>query len=81
MKSDKIPYIIQADLESLIKKIDGCVNNPENCSTIKISKQINCGYSMPAIWGFDEIEDKHTLYCGKDCVKRFCTSLRELTKK
>ena len=29
MKSDKMLYIIYADLESLIKKIDGCVNNPE----------------------------------------------------
>ena len=29
MKSDKIPYIIYADVESLINKIDGCANNPE----------------------------------------------------
>ena len=30
MKSDEIPYIIYADIESLIKKIDGCANNPKN---------------------------------------------------
>ena len=30
MKSDKMPYIIHADLESLINKIDRCANNPEN---------------------------------------------------
>ena len=29
MKSDKMAYIIYADLESLIKKIDGCKNNPD----------------------------------------------------
>ena len=29
MKSDKMPYIIYADIESLIKKIDRCANNPE----------------------------------------------------
>ena len=28
MKSDKMPYIIYADLESLIKKIDGSAGNP-----------------------------------------------------
>ena len=28
IKSDKIPYIIHTDIESLIKKIDGCTNNP-----------------------------------------------------
>ena len=36
MKSDKMPYIIYDDIESLIKKIDGCTNNPENSSTTKI---------------------------------------------
>ena len=28
MKSDKIPYIIYADIESLIRKIDECASNP-----------------------------------------------------
>ena len=28
-KSDKTPFIIYADLESLIKKIDKCKDNPE----------------------------------------------------
>ena len=32
-KSDKATYIIYADLECLIEKIDGCKNNPENVST------------------------------------------------
>ena len=29
MKSDKIPYIIYADIESLIKRIEECTNNQE----------------------------------------------------
>ena len=29
MKSDKIPYIIYADVKFLMKKIDSCKNNPE----------------------------------------------------
>ena len=35
MKSDKMPYISYADIESLIKKIDGCENNRENSSIKK----------------------------------------------
>ena len=35
---------------------------------------------MSTISGFDHIEDKHTLYHGKDCMKTFCTSLREHAK-
>ena len=65
MKSDKMPYIIYADTESLILKIDGCANNPEKHSISKIGEHIPCGCSMPTIWGFDHIEIKHTLYCGK----------------
>ena len=35
---------------------------------------------MSTIWGFDHTEDKHTLYCGKDCMKKFRNSLRKHTK-
>ena len=42
-KSDKIPHIIYADIESLIKKINGCANNPEKSSTIKIGEHIPSG--------------------------------------
>ena len=29
---------------------------------------------------FDNIENKHALYYGEDCMKKFCTSLREHAK-
>ena len=35
---------------------------------------------MLTIWGFDYIENKHTLYPGKYCMKKFCDSLREHAK-
>ena len=60
MKSDKIPYIIYADIEFFIRKIDGCANNPEECSTMKIGEHIPCRYSILTIWEFNHIEDKHT---------------------
>ena len=50
MKSDKISYIIYGDIESLIKKIDGCLSNPENNSTIP------CEYSMSTILAFHSTE-------------------------
>ena len=79
MKSDKMSCIIYADIKSLIKKIDGCANNPENPSTTKIGEHIPCGYPMSNIWDFDSIENKHTLCREKDCMKKFCTSLRKHT--
>ena len=38
MKSDKMPYIIYANIKSLVKKIDGCANNPEKPSTKNIMR-------------------------------------------
>ena len=35
---------------------------------------------MSQIWAFDHIENKHTLYCRKDCMKKFCEPLRGHTK-
>ena len=47
IKSDKMPYIIYDDIESLIiRKIDWCANNPEKPSTTKINEHIHCRYSM-----------------------------------
>ena len=57
-------YIIYADIESLIKKINGCANNPEKSSTTKLGEHIPCGYSMSTIRAFDNIENKHTLHRG-----------------
>ena len=77
LEKDKM---LESDTESLIKRVDGCANNPENSSTTKIVEPIPCGYSLSTIWTFDNIENKHTLYCGEDCMKRFCETLREHAK-
>ena len=45
-KSGKTTSIICADLESLIKKLDGSKNNLEKSSTTKLGEHIPCGYPM-----------------------------------
>ena len=73
--SDKAPFIIYADLECIIEKIDGCKNNPENSSTTKVSKHISSGFYMSTISSFRSIENEHDVYRGKDCIKIFCEFL------
>ena len=43
IKSGKMPYIIYAGMESLVKKLNGCANNPENSLTVKIGEHIPYG--------------------------------------
>ena len=45
-KSMKVPFIIYADLESLLEKMNTCHNNPEKSSTTKINKYTPSGYSL-----------------------------------
>ena len=77
LKSEKMHYIIYADLEFLIKRIDGCKNNLEKPSTTEIGEHTPCEYAMSMIWAFDGIENRRHVYRGEDCMKKFCVSLRE----
>ena len=76
-KSDNASFIIYADLECLIEKIDAYKNNHENSSTTKVGEHTPSGFSISKISSFKSIENKHDVYKGKDCMKKFCESLRE----
>ena len=78
-KSNKVSFIIYADLECIAEKTDGCKNNPETSSATKVSEHIPSRFSMSAIFSFRSIEKKHDVYRGKDCRKKFWKSLREHT--
>ena len=80
-KSDKAPSIIYADLECLIGEIDRCKNNHENSLTTKVGQHISPGFSMSTILSIKSIENKHDVYRGKDCMKKFCESLRDHAMK
>ena len=48
-KSDKAPFVVYADLECLIEKINGCKNNPEIAFTTNLSQRIPSDFSLIAI--------------------------------
>ena len=64
-----------------MQKIDGYKNNPENSSTTNVSKHIPSDFSMSTISSFRSIENKHDVYRGKDCMKKFCEFLRKHAMK
>ena len=80
-KSLELPFIIYADLECLLKKIDTCYNNPDLSSTTKINQHIASGYSIYANCSFDKSNNKLSYYRGEDCRKRFCKDLKDHATK
>ena len=80
-KSLELPFIIYADLECLLKKIDTCYNNPDLSSTTKINQHIPSGYSIYTNCSFDKANNKLSYYRGEDCMTRFCKNLKDHATK
>ena len=75
-KSIKLAFIIYADLECLLEKMDTCYNKPKKSSTTEINKHAPSGYSLFTHCSFDKTGNKLDYYKGKDCMKKFCKDLR-----
>ena len=54
VKSMKASYLIVADIESLLRKMNTCSNDPNKSSTEKKNKHKMCGYSLFTDCSFDE---------------------------
>ena len=80
-KPMKLPFLIYAHLECLLKKMSTCQNNPNKSSTTKINKHAPPDYSIFTSCSFDESKNKINYYRGDDCMKKFCKDLREHAMK
>ena len=65
---------------SRAKKIGRCKNNLENSFTTKVAEHIQ-SVSMSKISSFKSTENQNDVYRGKDCMKKFCESLRKHARK
>ena len=80
-KYDKVPFIIYADIERIIERIDECKNNPEKSSTTKVSDHIPSGFLMCTLCSLRSTGNKRDLCRGKDCMKKLCESALEHAMK
>ena len=76
-KSLKHAFIICADLECLLQKINTCDNNPDKSYTIAKALHKPSGYFLVTCCSFDKTENRQSYYRGRDCMLRFCDDLKE----
>ena len=76
-KSLKVQFIIYADLECLLQKINICRNNPEKSYTEKKAMPRPSGYSLVT----SVILHERKYYRGEDCMKIFCKDLKDQARK
>ena len=80
-KSLKVPFIIYADLECLLQKINTCQNNPDKSYTEKKATHRPSGYSLVTCCSFDKSKNERKYYRGEDCMKIFCKDLKDQAMK
>ena len=76
-KSWKPLFFIYTDLKYLLEKIEGCDNNHENSSTRKARNIFRKVFQCLQYSNLEKTKHKHDVYKVKDCLKKFCESLRE----
>ena len=81
-RSDRVPFIIYADTEALIKKMHNCDPNPQNSYTKKYQKHEPISFSY-YIKSFDDNVYKSKLrkYTGEDSMKKFVEWIEEDVKE
>ena len=68
----KVPFIMYADLESILESIQGPGNDPRISSTRGFNNHILSGWCVRSEFAYRKVENPLKLYRGKDCVKKFC---------
>ena len=65
-KSLKAPFVIYADLECLLRKINTCQNNPDKSYTEKKATHTPSGYSLVTCCSFDKSKNECNYYREED---------------
>ena len=77
--SEKLPFIIYADTEALIKEMQNCDPNPQNSYTKKYQKHEPISFSY-YIKSFDDnvYESKLRKYMGEDAMEKFVELIEDV---
>ena len=68
----KVPFIMYADFESILKLIQGPGNNLRISRTRGINVHVPSGWCVHSEFAYGEVRDPLVWYRGKDCVRKFC---------
>ena len=80
-KSLKVPFVIYADLECVLKKVNTCQNNPDKSYTKKKATHRPSGYSLSTCCSFDKSLNEQKYYRAEDCMKIFFKDLKDQAMK
>ena len=77
-KQQQVPFVIYADFESILEKVQGCKPNDEKSYTEAYQKHTDCGYGYKVVCCYDDQYTKLTqIYRGEKAVYKFMEKMLE----
>lgn len=76
-----VPFVIYADFQTILLKMDTNENDPTTSHTTRISRHHPCGFSYIVAAVDGEVLTEPVVYRGKNAVDHFLTSLLLKEKK
>ena len=80
----KVPFIMYADLEAIVKPTKENVksnSNPEESYTKEINQHIPSGFCIYSKFAYGKVENPLKLYRGEDCTEVFCDYVENEVKR
>ncbi|GFW75952.1 uncharacterized protein TNCV_3247171 [Trichonephila clavipes] len=75
-----VPYVIYADLECILEKINSCEQDPKISSTESIAKHVPCGFAYVIVGPDGTMVKPPTVFRGKNAIDQFLTKLLDEEK-
>lgn len=66
-----VPFVVYADFECLLQRIDNCSPNPDHSYSQTLQKHDPCAFAYVVVDNNRKVVVSHELYRGEDCVEKF----------
>ena len=77
----KIPFMMYADFEAILRPVHGSSPNPNKPYTKEINRHIPSGFCINSKFAYGEVKDPLKLYRGKDCIQVFCDYIKREVRR
>ena len=77
----KVPFIMYADFESILERIQGVKNDPSISSTRGVNSHKPSGWCLHSKFAYGKVKKPTSQYRGPDCVEKFCEKIISEAKR
>ena len=77
----KVPFMMYADFESILEKVEGASDNPNVSSAREVNVHKPSGWCVCSKFAYGVVDNPLTQYRGSDCVEKFCEHIISEAKR